>query len=459
MDIVSQYKQKTTASIKSKKTQTLSQYSKRSFMHVECCGKMVFNCTRIMSVLALILLIIAFIVVIIYSIMTYAVVKWPLSTALIEIGNCYHYYNEMIMTEYITVFSMNGTYAKEYETAKNSLITSLNVVFSIISSAKLTNLTNANDIPIFKLQQGVVDAIVAKDYTTANELFNQPEHLEGMDTFLSSYVNFLQDIKNISANQDQTIQSSTSTQIIVIAVCLALTLPIVLFIIITSIRSQQLSARKLKNTRSIMVLKTMTDPVLRSLFNEFCVGETEHHCFEFLESVQLFKEKKGTYQSTIRQIMKQVKEGNFIDDDTSSSDTNTAVTTRTDSTEFGSIVSLNDQEQALQIYERFLAPNSSKRIHFKGYSGILSVIQSKELAADLQHVFVDAQKFASEHLIPAHNSFLGSFTNITSHKIEMMNEFRKKWLHFKSTETSKKRKDPTKFQQQSSGQTDSKLIQ
>lgn len=321
-------------------------------MHVECCGKMVFNCTRIMSVLALILLIIAFIVVVIYSIMTYAVVKWPLSTALIEIGNCYHYYNEMIMTEYITVFSMNGTYAKEYETAKNSLITSLNVVFSIVSSAKLTNLTNANDIPIFKLQQGVVDAIVAKDYTTANELFNQPEHLEGMDTFLSSYVNFLQDIKNISAIQDQTIQSSTSTQIIVIAVCLALTLPIVLFIIITSIRSQQLSARKLKNTRSIMVLKTITDPVLRSLFNEFCVGETEYNCFEFLESVQLFKEKKGTYQSTIRQIMKQVKEGNFIDDDTSSSDTNTAVTTRTDSTEFGSIVSLNDQEQALQIYER-----------------------------------------------------------------------------------------------------------
>ena len=441
-------------SITSAKTKTTSNTSKsQSIVNVKsCCGTFAFNCMRIVSILGMFLIIASFLAIFITTIYNYDIVKWPLVEILQHYGNSYKYYNTMIMTEYIAVYGRNESYALEYYAAKKSLISTMNRLFSLVPSASLGNLTrDANEIPLFKLQEQVVEYVVAKNYSAALTAFYNPTHYNGMYTFLNTYVNFVGDIKNLSVIQLNAMETATTTDLTVIAVCLSVAIPLVVLIFIHAIKVEHDSAKKLEHAKAIMVIQTIADPFMRPLFGEYCKGDSLSNRFHFLEQVQIFKEHKKSLHSTIKSILEDMKNfSNERNNNSSLLNCSTANSPSQEDDEQSEILTfssdlfsmnsfkLNDSEdrQAMEIYNQFLDTELARNhVKYSKHEEIKKEIERYQVKistgdseGDLTNIFDEAQIQIGKKLINCHETFKNSLNFPNQSKSDMLDSFRVEYL-------------------------------
>ncbi|EFC44166.1 predicted protein [Naegleria gruberi] len=364
---------------------------------------------KIVKYLRLILLIgfiinfLSFISIAIISILSFQSSNFSLSTAIYKYGNAYLGYDEMELAEFLVLLTRKEKFIQRYYHSKNELNSSLSYAFQIISNE------NSSWIPThewFQIENHVMELVKSGNYSQAYSVSTSPEHKLADLRFIQFLDSVLAQLFQISETKEAEYMKYTTIDLVVVILCLGIAIPIVLLIFIGVIKLDRDSKKRLEKARAVSVIHSISDPFLRPKFRK-CVENDELVCFEFLENVQLFKEKKRSIHSTIQSILDEMKKEmipNDEEDDASSLNGISPLTLSPDL--FLQIKSEDDQIKAIDIYNRFLNPKENqKHIKYKNHEKILEEINHQSNQDLLSTVFDQVQIEIAKKLIKSHELF------------------------------------------------------
>ena len=126
-------------------------------------------------------------------------------------------------------------------------------------------------------QQDAIDTVNSQDYKDTDNLF-----YSGLTSLLNYVVTSEQ-------SKDNSVIASNLVQLVIIVIALVIVLPVLVFVFTYAINRDSLYLEKIRRANSIMLLDTIADSNLRSLFKAHCEKEKSTENFLLLEKIHNYK--------------------------------------------------------------------------------------------------------------------------------------------------------------------------
>ncbi|KAG2381412.1 hypothetical protein C9374_006401 [Naegleria lovaniensis] len=277
--------------------------------------------------------------------------------------------------------NLTEMYIERYQTYYPQYIALLNQVLELIPKQVMTSLLNrtlekfnlTQDEPIV-LEHEAISLIEKGEQEKAVEILDGEEYLEEKEDYnhdLQAYVDYL---KNEEEKKDDAMSQKTLASMIVVAVLMALVLPVVVVTLIASFNNEKQIRANIEKAKAIMLNDTMSDSKLRELFKKHCEKEFSLENYYLLEKVQEYQalcEKSFEIQLTLFDLTSDVLSTSSADNVTSTS-TSKSNSSGENKKNRGTVlysekdlelVEKQKKELALYIYETFLNINGSMSVN------------------------------------------------------------------------------------------------
>ncbi|KAG2377845.1 hypothetical protein C9374_008930 [Naegleria lovaniensis] len=338
--------------------------------------------------------ILAILIIAIMTIYSFIITSFPVVFTLKLYGNSVKQYNEMVMSEYLMVFARDRSMIQVFNESRQDLQHSLNQLFQLMPQSAMEAFGNESidQMKLWPLQNVVLDQVMAGNATNAVRSFLNVTHYGTLLDFLANFNVFIRDVKNISYAQEQVIISNSTSYLIVIVVCLAITLPIVIVIFTTisqggsasgykgNVHTNGHTGNEVIGWKQQIMMNYKSSTVEQELLNRV----------DLLEDIQLFKQPAKQELNMMRSLLEELRE--YSDDSTSSSTMieqdalSSTLSYRSSGDTFsvaGSVASSvvvnsrkNTISQLISIYEKYLNPSSATHpVKCKGHQKIANYLR------------------------------------------------------------------------------------
>ena len=345
--------------------------SSLSFKIRLCCGVLELDCMRLLSLISLFINISAFIIVAGVTIDMFSITNQSYSKVLIARGDALNSNELMIDIVRVGALSRNNSEIDKWYSYRDQTIEALNRFFKYVDpSVNTTNFNsgsrNGRDMYTIPLMEEIISHLKNQQYESALTLYQGFTYQNLTATWFKQQSAVFNLVKTEGRGQDDLVLNSSTSNLVVVSVCLAIVIPIVVLMTCLNIRRESTISETLHNSRAIQLLDTMNDPMYSKFFKQACVSE------KMLDSYML---------------LSQILEFNQIQDET------------------------EQRNKAQYIYQTYLA--TTRRVPFKFVSKTLMANIYKDLQesslpekAIRVSVFRELEACICEELIPVHRMFM-----------------------------------------------------
>ncbi|EFC42751.1 predicted protein [Naegleria gruberi] len=288
------------SSTKTPLSSSITKFYNRACKIHTCCGIMEFNCLKLTSMLALAVSLTAFTFLIVIIALNYSVVT-DISSRIGVLQTDATYYREMMkMASRIAADSeYNRTIALEYvdiyQNCFDNYYKSINSLYIVVPSEVIPyirmNISREETMSrrAVKSELAALELVKTFNYSGAKFILDSDNYnylLTGYSSEVQPVLDYAQAVSDGYANADLAV---TTTSLVVIAVSMAIVIPIMIVFVCLSVTKDTSKEKQLRQVRKYLLIDTINDSVLCEKFKEFCKLERSEENFAVLEKINDYK--------------------------------------------------------------------------------------------------------------------------------------------------------------------------
>ena len=282
-------------------TSSVTKFHNRVFKFHTCCGILELNCLKVTSMIALMVILIAFCSLVAIIAINYSVVTGLYSKVEFLQSDATHYRELMkISSRIAAITDYNRTLSLQYVDAYNYLYTkyyeSINTIGATVPDDVIyyrrMNISREDLLSrkAVKVELEVIDTVVNHaNYTKAQQLIDSDYYQYLLSGYPEEVQTILDYVKNVKESYTNLNLTTTTIALVIIVVSLIVVIPVISVFVLFSVKKDNTKEKQLRQVRKYMIMDTINDSVLSEKFKEFCGQERSEDNFLLLDKINDYK--------------------------------------------------------------------------------------------------------------------------------------------------------------------------
>ncbi|EFC43330.1 predicted protein [Naegleria gruberi] len=264
-----------------------------------CCGVVELTSMKLACLLGMMVTVIGLLVLAAVAIAAFVTASSKATDILIAVGKAttiFESSNSMVLKYTYTGYSYDGQNIVVQEQYKNSSTTMkilLQSIFKNLDDSTIQTMFNSTVIEssnsLDSQNSQILLMIGYNQQSDAITRINSDTYSTILSTFQDGLDKLVTFVQQSEKNKDTSVLAITLVQLIVIAISLFVILPIIVFVFTYAINRDSLYLEKIRRANAIMLMDTMEDDGLRTLFKIHCEKEKSTENFLLLEKIQYYR--------------------------------------------------------------------------------------------------------------------------------------------------------------------------
>ena len=264
-----------------------------------CCGVVELTSMKLACLLGMMVTVIGLLVLAAVAIAAFVTASSKATDILIAVGKAttiFESSNSMVLKYTYTGYSYDGQNIVVQEQYKNSSTTMkilLQSIFKNLDDSTIQTMFNSTVIEssnsLDSQNSQILLMIGYNQQSDAITRINSDTYSTILSTFQDGLDKLVTFVQQSEKNKDTSVLAITLVQLIVIAISLFVILPIIVFVFTYAINRDSLYLEKIRRANAIMLMDTMEDDGLRTLFKIHCEKEKSIENFLLLEKIQYYR--------------------------------------------------------------------------------------------------------------------------------------------------------------------------